>query len=109
MTNNSTINEILKLAYSAVPDDVKIDGTRLIEIHDKIGEILKNRTGKITVSHFRKFYDMFMNENISMSRMVEMMNEVAHNKQICKSCGYALDAHAIEETGLCTACFTSNA
>ena len=64
---------------------------------------------KITVSHFRKFYELFMREKISMSRMVEMFNEVANDKTVCKSCKRELDAHAIKSTELCSACFTSNA
>ena len=64
---------------------------------------------KITVAHFRRFYNEFMNEKITMSRMVEKLNEVAQDKTTCKSCGKELDAHAIKETGLCSPCFTSNA
>jgi len=64
---------------------------------------------EITVSHFRKFYDMFMREKITMSRMVEMLNEVAEDKTVCKSCKQELDAYSLKETELCTACFTSNA
>ncbi len=64
---------------------------------------------KITVAHFRKFYKEFIDEKITMSRMVEKLNEVANDKTICKKCKKELDAHAIKEVGLCTACFTTNA
>jgi len=64
---------------------------------------------KITISHFRKFYNMFLDERITMSRMVEMLNKVAEDQSKCKACKRELDAHALKETGLCTACFTHNA
>ena len=64
---------------------------------------------KITVSFFRKVYNQFLNEEITMSRMVEMFNERAEDKSTCKSCGNELDAHALPQTGLCTSCFTCNA
>lgn len=64
---------------------------------------------KITVSHFRKFYDLFSREKITMSRMIEMLNEVAEDKTVCRNCKNELDAQALKQTGLCTACFTSNA
>jgi uncharacterized CHY-type Zn-finger protein len=64
---------------------------------------------KITISHLSKFYKEFIDEKISISRMVEKLNEVAEDKTICKSCKKELDAHALKETELCTSCFTSNA
>ncbi len=65
---------------------------------------------KITVAYFRKIYNDFLNEKITMSRMIELLNEKANQEELkCKSCGNVLEDYAIIETGLCTACFTCNA
>ncbi len=64
---------------------------------------------KITISYYRKVYKEFIDEKISMSRMIELLNEKANSTLVCKSCKRELDAHALPETGLCTACFTTNA
>lgn len=37
---------------------------------------------KIKASHFREFYNLFINEQITFSRMIEMLNEVAEEKEI---------------------------
>lgn len=39
--DNDLINEILKIAYKAVPKKCALDGTKLIEVHDEMGEFLK--------------------------------------------------------------------
>lgn len=39
--DNDLINEILKIAYKAVPKKCALDGTKLIEVHNEIGEFLK--------------------------------------------------------------------
>ena len=64
---------------------------------------------KITVTYFRRLYDQFMHEKITISNMVEKLNEQAERTDKCKSCKRELDGTELRETGLCTACFTSNA
>lgn len=39
--DNDLINEILKIAYKAVPKKCSLDGTKLIEVHNEMGEFLK--------------------------------------------------------------------
>jgi len=39
--DNDLINEILKIAYKAVPKKCALDGTKLIEVHDEMREFLK--------------------------------------------------------------------
>lgn len=39
--DNDLINEILKIAYKAVPKKCALDGTKLIEVHNEMGEFLK--------------------------------------------------------------------
>lgn len=41
MIDNDLINEILKIAYKAVPKKCALDGAKLIEVHNEIGELLK--------------------------------------------------------------------
>lgn len=64
---------------------------------------------KITVSYFRKVYKEFLDEKITMSRMIEKFNERAEDKDVCKRCKEPFDDFALRETGLCTGCFTCNA
>jgi len=39
--DNDLINEILKIAYKAVPKKCALDGTKLIEVHHEMRELLK--------------------------------------------------------------------
>ncbi len=39
--DNDLINEILKIAYKAVPKKCALDGIKLIEVHNEMGEFLK--------------------------------------------------------------------
>ena len=39
--DNELINEILNIAYKAVPKKCALDGTKLIEVHNEMGEFLK--------------------------------------------------------------------
>ena len=64
---------------------------------------------KITVAYFRKVYDQFHKEKITMSKMVEMLNERAEDNSLCERCFKSYDDNALRQAGLCTACFTSNA
>jgi hypothetical protein len=64
---------------------------------------------KITVAYFRKVYKDFVDEKITMSRMVELFNEKAKDNSICTRCFKEYDDNALSQTGLCTACFTRNA
>ena len=64
---------------------------------------------KIKVAHLRKFLQQYLEEKITFSKVVEKLNAVAEDDTKCKSCGRELDAIAIKESELCTACFTSNA
>jgi recombinational DNA repair protein RecR len=64
---------------------------------------------KIKVAHLRQFLNELQNDKITWSKLVEKLNEVAEDKEVCKNCGNQLDPPAIRSTGLCVACFTSNA
>ena len=39
--DNDLINDILKIAYKAVPKKCSLDGNKLIEVHDEMREFLK--------------------------------------------------------------------
>lgn len=39
--DNDLINEILKIAYKAVPKKCGLDGTKLIEVYDELRDFLK--------------------------------------------------------------------
>lgn len=41
MIDDELINEILKIAYKAVPKKCVLDGNKLIEVHNELGEFLK--------------------------------------------------------------------
>jgi len=63
---------------------------------------------KIAMGNRRMMNDI---EDIVGKRIKELEKELAsyNNEKLCKACKKPVDANAIESTGLCTACFTSNA
>lgn len=44
--NNDLINEILKIAYKAVPKKCALDGNKLIEVHNELNELLNQVDNK---------------------------------------------------------------
>lgn len=44
--DNDFINKILKIAYKAVPKKCVIDGNKLIEVHNELGDVLKSEFQK---------------------------------------------------------------
>lgn len=44
--DNDFINRILKIAYKAVPKKCVIDGNKLIEVHNELGDVLKSEFQK---------------------------------------------------------------
>lgn len=65
-------------------------------------------TGRITVSFFRKVYKQFIDEKISMIKMLELMTEQAHRTDVCVKCQRPLDGTNVSKTK-CNACFAVNA
>ena len=68
---------------------------------------------KIKVHHLRKFMREWTEEKITFSKMVEKLNQIAENNGECRNCKKEIGegSHPVIEieTGLCQACFTSNA
>ena len=69
---------------------------------------------KITVAYFRYVYKEFVDEKITMSRMVEKLNERAESNERCKICKMEFSDLDMKLEGsrpkdICCACFTSNA
>jgi len=67
---------------------------------------------RIKVSHLHRLMGLHAQEKISFSKIVEELNLIAEYNGInCKRCEKELTERSIYEleTGLCHACFTSNA
>jgi len=61
---------------------------------------------------FEKFIHASDRVGLNFNEWCKMKKVTTTNPNIgliCKSCGKELDEIALKETGLCTACFTSNA
>ncbi len=54
VVNNKLINEILRIAYKAVPKKVMLDGNKLLEAHNELEELLKAKLLKQDVSQLAK-------------------------------------------------------
>jgi len=73
-----------------------------------IGDVVERKAGRITVSFFRKVYKQFIDEQISMTKMLELMTEQAHRTDVCIRCQRPLDGTNCGKDK-CNACFTVNA
>ena len=73
-----------------------------------LADVGERSTGRITVSFFRKVYKQFIDEKISMTKMLELMTEQAHRTDVCVKCQRQLDGTNVSKTK-CNACFTVNA
>ena len=73
-----------------------------------IGDVVERKAGRITVSFFRKVYKQFIDEQISMTKMLELMTEQAHRTDVCIKCQRPLDGTNCSKDK-CNACFTVNA
>lgn len=73
-----------------------------------ISRVGERSTGRITVSFFRKVYKQFIDEQISMTKMLELMTEQAHRTDVCIRCQRPLDGTNCSKDK-CNACFTVNA
>lgn len=51
-----------------------------------ISDVGERSTGRITVSFFRKVYKQFIDGQISMTKMLELMTEQAHRTDVCVKC-----------------------
>lgn len=60
------INKILKEAYKAVPSRVSLDGNKLIEIHDKIGDILQDYSQQYADLQLSKERELPSNDKIEL-------------------------------------------
>lgn len=41
--NNDLINQMLRIAYKAVPKKCSLDGNKLMEVHNELGELIKEK------------------------------------------------------------------
>jgi len=73
-----------------------------------ISDVVERSSGRITVSFFRKVYKQFIDEQISMTKMLELMTEQAHRADVCIRCQRPLDGTNCSKDK-CNACFTVNA
>lgn len=73
-----------------------------------IADVGERSTGRITVSFFRKVYKQFIDEKISMIKMLELITEQAHRTDVCIKCQRPLDGTNVSKTK-CNACFAVNA
>lgn len=73
-----------------------------------IADVVERKAGRITVSFFRKVYKQFIDEEISMTKMLELMTEQAHRTDVCIKCQRPLDGTNCSKDK-CNACFTVNA
>ena len=73
-----------------------------------IADVVERKAGRITVSFFRKVYKQFIDEKISMTKMLELMTEQAHRTDVCIRCQRPLDGTNCSKDK-CNACFTVNA
>lgn len=101
---NTTPEEYIKL-LKEIHTDITL---RLAAMGvDKTDDEERN-TGRITVSFFRKVYKQFIDERISMTKMLEMLTEQAQRTDVCDKCQRPLDGTNISKTK-CNSCFAVNA
>jgi hypothetical protein len=98
-------------ALSAIEQIVNECGSQKPETSDEalpIADVVERKAGRITVNFFRKVYKQFIDEQISMTKMLELMTEQAHRTDVCIKCQRPLDGTNCSKDK-CNACFTVNA
>ena len=96
-----------RTAYIDVNEKARNAFLKGVECANQQPEVEKP-TGRITVSYFRKVYKQFIDERISMTKMLELLTEQAHRTDVCKLCQRQLDGTNVSKTK-CNACFSSRA
>ena len=89
-------------------DELEANGISTSDEALPIGDVVERKAGRITVSFFRKVYKQFIDEEISMTKMLELMTEQAHRTDVCIKCQRPLDGTNCSKDK-CNACFTVNA